>query len=187
MYAVIGRVYAAYGIEPALGPLLFFILVLVTVIIAAAGYIINDYFDLRTDRINKPESVVIGKYFPRRMAIKLHIVLNSIAIAAGFYLSLEAGSFRLWLLFSDDDHSALVLFRALQEKNSFWESRGSLYVGHGGDCGMVIRVFCAPATARQIYDCLYPARTDQPRDYGICCICFYSDFGKRNYQRCRRC
>lgn len=99
MYAVIGRVYAAYGIEPALGPLLFFILVLVTVIIAAAGYIINDYFDLRTDRINKPESVVIGKYFPRRMAIKLHIVLNSIAIAAGFYLSLAAGSFRLWLLF----------------------------------------------------------------------------------------
>jgi 4-hydroxybenzoate polyprenyltransferase len=99
MYAVIGRVYAAYGIEPALGPLLFFILVSATVIIAAAGYIINDYFDLRTDRINKPESVVIGRYFPRRMAIKLHIVLNSIAIAAGFYLSLVAGSYRLWLIF----------------------------------------------------------------------------------------
>ncbi|MHC1776317.1 MAG: geranylgeranylglycerol-phosphate geranylgeranyltransferase [Lentimicrobium sp.] len=99
MYALIGRTYAAAGIEPALDPLLFFILVSVTVIIAAAGYIINDYFDLRTDRINKPRSVVIGRFFPRRIAIKLHIIFNSIAIAAGFYLSLKIGSFRLWLIF----------------------------------------------------------------------------------------
>lgn len=99
MFALIGRVYSGAGIEPALAPLLFFILVSVTVFIAAAGYIINDYFDLRTDRINKPKSVVIGRFFPRRIAIKLHIIFNSIAIAAGFYLSIKVGSFRLWLIF----------------------------------------------------------------------------------------
>ncbi len=99
MYALIGRVYAGTGIEPALGSGLFFILVSVTALIAAAGYIINDYFDIRTDRINKPGSVVVGKYIPRRIAIKLHIIFNSVAIAAGFFLSIRVGSFRLWLIF----------------------------------------------------------------------------------------
>jgi 4-hydroxybenzoate polyprenyltransferase len=99
MYALIGRVYAGAGIEPALRPLLFFILVSVTALIAAAGYIINDYFDIRTDRINKPGSVVVGKFIPRRIAIKLHIIFNSVAIAAGLYLSIKVGSFRLWLIF----------------------------------------------------------------------------------------
>ncbi len=99
MYALIGSVYAGAGTKTALSPLLFFILVSVTVVISAAGYIINDYFDLRTDRINKPESVVVGKFFSRRIAIKLHIVFNTIAIAAGFFLSLKVGSYRLWLIF----------------------------------------------------------------------------------------
>ena len=35
--------------------------VLVVVLLAAAGNIINDYFDVRVDRINKPQRVVIGK------------------------------------------------------------------------------------------------------------------------------
>ena len=31
-----------------------------TVLIAAAGYIINDYFDIKIDLINKPREVVVG-------------------------------------------------------------------------------------------------------------------------------
>lgn len=99
MFALIGRVYNGTGIEPALGSGLFIILASVTALIAAAGYIINDYFDIRTDRVNKPDSVVVGKYIPRRIAIKLHIIFNSVAIAAGFFLSIRVGSFRLWLIF----------------------------------------------------------------------------------------
>ena len=37
--------------------------------IAAAGNIINDYFDVRADRINKPDRLIIGKYVKRRYAI----------------------------------------------------------------------------------------------------------------------
>ncbi|MFH1120686.1 MAG: geranylgeranylglycerol-phosphate geranylgeranyltransferase [Bacteroidota bacterium] len=99
MYLIIGRVYAHSGISPAMEILPFLALVLTTVIIAAAGYIINDYFDIRTDRINKPDAVVVGKYLPRRKAIKLHIILNSIAIAAGFIISWKVGSFRLGIIF----------------------------------------------------------------------------------------
>src|ERR1051326_6676290 len=39
-----------------------------TMIIAAAGYIINDYYDVKIDLINKPERVVVGRGVSRRYA-----------------------------------------------------------------------------------------------------------------------
>ncbi|HYW95600.1 MAG TPA: geranylgeranylglycerol-phosphate geranylgeranyltransferase [Bacteroidales bacterium] len=65
----------------------FLILVLSTVFIAAAGYIINDYFDTRTDRLNKPGRVVIDREIPRRTAILLHTVFNVAGVGLGVYLS----------------------------------------------------------------------------------------------------
>lgn len=65
----------------------FALLVLSTVFIAAAGYIINDYFDTQTDWINKPERVVVGVAINRRVAMILHSVLNIIGVAIGVYLS----------------------------------------------------------------------------------------------------
>ncbi|MEZ0609488.1 geranylgeranylglycerol-phosphate geranylgeranyltransferase [Fibrella sp. WM1] len=64
-----------------------FILTLSTVCIAAAGYIINDYFDVKIDIINKPERVVIGRYLKRRWAITLHQVLNVVGCLLGLLLS----------------------------------------------------------------------------------------------------
>ncbi len=65
----------------------FFLLVLSTVFIAAAGYIINDYFDTRADLINKPSRVVIGIQISRREAMTMHALLNIIGIGIGVYLS----------------------------------------------------------------------------------------------------
>jgi len=58
-----------------------------TVCIAAAGYIINDYFDVKIDLINKPDRVVIGRYLKRRVAIGTHQVLNVLGCLIGLYLS----------------------------------------------------------------------------------------------------
>lgn len=64
-----------------------FILLAASILIAAAGYIINDYFDLNIDLVNKPEKVIIEKYIKRRWAIVLHILLS----LTGFVLSLYVG------------------------------------------------------------------------------------------------
>ena len=53
-------------------PINFTLLIFSTVLIAAAGNIINDYFDIKADKINKPERVVIGKHIKKRWAIALH-------------------------------------------------------------------------------------------------------------------
>jgi 4-hydroxybenzoate polyprenyltransferase len=66
---------------------LFFLLVSASVMIAAAGYIINDYFDLQIDAINKPGKVLVDKIVKRRWAIVWHWVLSG----AGIIISLFIG------------------------------------------------------------------------------------------------
>lgn len=80
-----------------------FLLSLSTVLIAAAGYIINDYYDVKIDLINKPQRVVVGKILKRRVAMIAHTVLNIFGIGIGFFLSFEigivnfCGAFMLWV------------------------------------------------------------------------------------------
>ncbi|MFN5149502.1 MAG: geranylgeranylglycerol-phosphate geranylgeranyltransferase [Flavobacteriia bacterium] len=69
-------------------PVHFFLLVFSTVLIAAAGNIINDYFDVKADRINKPEKLIITKHIKRRWAIVTHWTFNGIAFGIAVYLSI---------------------------------------------------------------------------------------------------
>ena len=68
-----------------------FLLSFSSVLIAAAGYIINDYYDVKIDLINKPDRVVVGKLLKRRVAMAMHTVLNLTGIAIGFVLSWKIG------------------------------------------------------------------------------------------------
>ena len=87
------------GYELQLSGFHFFLLVLSTVMIAAAGYVINDYFDINIDKINKPERLVIGKGVKRRVAIGAHTVMNVLAILIGFYISYSVGAWKLILIY----------------------------------------------------------------------------------------
>lgn len=73
-----------------LGLINFLCLSLSTVLIAAAGYIINDYFDVKIDSINKPEKVVLETIIPRKQAIISHTVLNIIALGLAGYVAAQA-------------------------------------------------------------------------------------------------
>ena len=66
-----------------------FMLILATISIASAGYIINDYFDVKIDLINKPREVIIGKYIKRRWAMLIHQILNFTGIVIGFFLGIK--------------------------------------------------------------------------------------------------
>lgn len=79
-----------------------FILTASTLMIAAGGYIINDYYDIKIDLINKPERVVVGKAITRRYAILFHTLLSLNGVALGFWLSWKiaavnfVSAFLLW-------------------------------------------------------------------------------------------
>jgi 4-hydroxybenzoate polyprenyltransferase len=64
----------------------FVLLVAATVFITAGGYVINDYFDIKTDLINKGK-VIVGTKIPRRQAMMWHSIFNIAGVAACFYIS----------------------------------------------------------------------------------------------------
>ena len=73
--------------NPFLQPKLFWLLCLASLLIAAAGYIINDYFDLNIDRVNKPERLVVDTVINRRWAILWHWLLSFTGVIISFYVS----------------------------------------------------------------------------------------------------
>jgi 4-hydroxybenzoate polyprenyltransferase len=77
----------------------FVMLVVATLLIAAGGYVINDYFDIKIDTINKPEKLVVNRLITARGAIKLHMLLNILAILIGFYLAFRIRSITFGLIF----------------------------------------------------------------------------------------
>ena len=65
----------------------FMLISLSTLLIAAAGYIINDYFDLKIDLINRPTKMVLEQKIPMRTAIIAHTVLNIAGLALAFIVA----------------------------------------------------------------------------------------------------
>lgn len=79
--------YAFQGLlQPTVTPKYFWLISLASVLIAAGGYIINDYFDLNIDRVNKPERLVVDRVIKRRWTIVWHWVLSLAGIALSFYI-----------------------------------------------------------------------------------------------------
>lgn len=75
----------------------FSLLAVSTVLIAAAGYIINDYFDIKIDAINRPDRVVLEKRIPLKSAILMHTILNILGIFLALVVARRGGHYS-WIL-----------------------------------------------------------------------------------------
>jgi 4-hydroxybenzoate polyprenyltransferase len=73
----------------SLSPSVFYILVTASVLIAAAGYIINDYFDINIDLVNKPSKMVVQKIIKRRWAIFFHLVITFAGLVLSAYVAFK--------------------------------------------------------------------------------------------------
>ena len=116
-YCVIRLYLNAANIMPTMSALNFFLLVLSTVLIAAAGNVVNAYFDYEQDMEHKPESVVIGKYISMDSAFALQMGLNIAGILLGFYLAYSYGNLRLGYIFLSV--AALLWMYSMQLKKYF--------------------------------------------------------------------
>lgn len=75
------------------------LLVATTILIAAGGYVLNDYFDVKIDAINQPDRLIIGRFISREKAMLLYQVLTACGIVAGLTLAWLLSSFTLALIF----------------------------------------------------------------------------------------
>jgi 4-hydroxybenzoate polyprenyltransferase len=94
----------------------FILLVTATVCLTAGGYIINDYFDIKTDLINKGK-VIVGTKIPRRKAIMWHSIFNIVGVGIGFYISYISGYIWLGSLYLVT--SGLLYFYSASYKRQF--------------------------------------------------------------------
>lgn len=91
--------FAKYGIEFTLDEFHFFLLVLSSVLICAGGYIINDYYDVNIDRINKPVKQIISKSITQQQAFNAYLILSFTGLAIGTYLSIKIDFWKLVTVF----------------------------------------------------------------------------------------
>lgn len=92
-YCILAPLLQSGGIEISLDQIRFFLLVAASILIAAAGYIINDYFDVDIDLVNKPRQNVVDIVVSRRWAILWHFVLSGVGVLLSLYISWTTG---LW-------------------------------------------------------------------------------------------
>ena len=71
------------------------LLVVSVVLIAAGGYVINDYFDVKIDRINRPDDLVVSNTVSKERAMLLFQILTAVGVLIGLGLSIYL---RSWLL-----------------------------------------------------------------------------------------
>ena len=98
-YSVIMPTAHLYGVELQLSGFTFFCIVFSTMCTAAAGYAINDYFDVKTDKINRPGKVVVGRDINRHKTVMTHIALCSAGIFLGGYVTWKSGIPQLALVY----------------------------------------------------------------------------------------
>jgi 4-hydroxybenzoate polyprenyltransferase len=88
--------YTLYnGAIPAGDTKQFILLLFASVLIAAGGYVINDYFDINIDEVNKPQKLVVDKVIHRRWAIAWHFILSATGVLLTF---LALPFFQKWYL-----------------------------------------------------------------------------------------
>ncbi len=72
------------------------VLIISTILIAAGGYIINDYYDIKIDYVNRPDRVTIGTIITRREAMAMHFVVTLIGLLLALLLSWKTGLIALF-------------------------------------------------------------------------------------------
>ncbi len=77
----------------------FLVLMLSVLFITTAGYIINDYFDMDADRINKPGENLVGTTFSVAWAKNGYYLFSTLGVVGGMLISWWVGEINYTLIF----------------------------------------------------------------------------------------
>lgn len=75
------------------------LLIISTIFIAAGGYVINDYFDVKIDRINRPEDLVVTRIISRDGAMRIFQVLTILGIVMGLAVAWWSRSWTMAMIY----------------------------------------------------------------------------------------
>lgn len=75
-------------------------IVLASVCVVASGYIINNFYDAKVDRINRPIKTGFDNYIKQATKLRLYFFLNLLGFTFGFFVSWRAALFFSVYIFS---------------------------------------------------------------------------------------
>ena len=70
-----------------------FFVVLATVCVVAGGYIINNFYDVKADKINRPYKADLDSFVKQETTLSIYFLMNFIGVVAGFLVSWKAALF----------------------------------------------------------------------------------------------
>jgi 4-hydroxybenzoate polyprenyltransferase len=97
-WLVVPLLYSHGGLPEVLPEPILWLLILSVVLIAAGGYVINDYFDIKIDRINRPDRVIVGETMTKPAAMHLSIGLSVAGILVGLLVAWLCHSWTLGIV-----------------------------------------------------------------------------------------
>lgn len=97
--AVLMPILQKYGFDYSSVNLQLILLIVATVCIAAGGYVLNDYFDVKIDAINRPERLIVNRLITKRNAMIFYLVITALGVISGLILAYLTRSFTLMFIF----------------------------------------------------------------------------------------
>ncbi len=97
-YCICSPVLEVFQIDAALSNTMLVLLIASSVLIAAGGFVINDYFDTRIDQLNRPDKVIVGNSVSKRCASLLHQIFTIVGVLMGLLVAYYVRSITLGLI-----------------------------------------------------------------------------------------
>lgn len=157
-YAIMTPILASFGFREIDTRGAFWLLNLSTIFLAAGGYIINDYFDVKIDEINRPQQVIIDNGISRRQALRWYQTFSSIGFAIGVILSFWVNSLTLGFIIASI--AGLLWFYAASYKRQFLV--GNIIVSLISGLSLLVVAILCMALLEQSYSNLLLLQTPIP-------------------------
>lgn len=137
-HAVLAPVYRRAGVAMDLDAFQFALLVLATMLVTAAGYLVNDLYDASIDRVNRPDRVYVGSLISPDRVRMLYGILTVLGGLLATYLAVRLDYLR-WLALYPLSVAGLWAYTVRLKRTVLW---GNLVVGVFS-AGVVLLVWLA--------------------------------------------
>jgi 4-hydroxybenzoate polyprenyltransferase len=128
-HQLLNQTFKRYSISGTFNSFEFVLFVFTTLLVTASGYIINDIYDIETDRINKPDKRIIDVHLSLSSAWKIYFSMILTGALIAFYLAVQRNDLFYWFIYPT---AVFLLFGY-----SRW-FKGIPYLGN-----ILVSLFCA--------------------------------------------
>ena len=128
-YQLLHKTFRNYSLTGSFNSFEFVLFVIATILITASGYIINDIYDIETDRINKPDKRIIQVHLSVSNALKIYFSMIITGVLISLYLAVQRNDLFYWFIYP------VAIFLLYGYSRWF---KGIPYLGN-----IIVSLFCA--------------------------------------------